>query len=64
MRLAGRVARTVEMSNSYKMLTGKLEGNRPIERRTRWKRNIKMNLSQIGWDILDWFRVDTVGWLL
>jgi hypothetical protein len=34
---------------------GKLEGKRPLGRpRRRWVNNIKMNLTEIGWDGIDW----------
>jgi hypothetical protein len=34
---------------------GKSEGKRPLGRpRRRWVDNIKVDLSQIGWDGMDW----------
>jgi hypothetical protein len=41
--------------NAYKLLVGKPEGKRPVERpRRRWVANIKMDLLQIGWGGVDW----------
>jgi hypothetical protein len=41
-----------EKSNAYRMLVGKPEGERPLERPSRrWVDNIKMDLIEIG---LDW----------
>jgi hypothetical protein len=42
-------------SNAYRILVGKPEGRRPLERpRRRWVDNIKMDLIDIGWDGIDW----------
>jgi hypothetical protein len=36
-------------------LVGKPEGRRPLERsRRRWKDNIKMDLREVGWGVVDW----------
>jgi hypothetical protein len=41
--------------NAYRVLVGKPEGKRPLRRpRRRWKGNIKMDLSEIGWSGMDW----------
>jgi hypothetical protein len=46
----GHVAGTEEMRNAYKILVGKSEENRPLERpRLRWEDNIRMDLNGIGW---------------
>jgi hypothetical protein len=38
-----------EKRNAYRILVGKLEGSRPLERpRRRWVENIKMNFREIG----------------
>jgi hypothetical protein len=38
-----------EKRNAYRILAGKLEGNRPLGRsRRRWVDNIKMDLREIG----------------
>jgi hypothetical protein len=48
MRRAGRVVRTREKSNAYRMLVGNPEGKRPLGRpRRRWVHNIKMDLKVI-----------------
>jgi hypothetical protein len=40
-----------EQEKVYKVLLGKLEGNRPLERpRRRWEMRIKMDLREIGWE--------------
>jgi hypothetical protein len=34
---------------------GKPEGKRPLERpRCEWEDNIKIDLRDIGWDVMDW----------
>jgi hypothetical protein len=41
--------------NEYRILVGKPEGKRTLSRpRSRWVDNIKMDLSDIGWDGMDW----------
>jgi hypothetical protein len=41
--------------NAYRILVGKPEGKGPLGRpRRRWVDNIKMNLREIGWDVVDW----------
>ena len=49
LRWAGHVARMEEDRSAFKMLTGKLIGNRPIGRpRRRREYNIIMGLKEIG----------------
>jgi hypothetical protein len=44
-----------EERNAYRILMGKPEGKRPLEkRRRRWVDNIKMDLTAIGLDGMDW----------
>jgi hypothetical protein len=44
-----------EKGNAYRILVGKPEGKRSRGRpRRRWVDNIKMDLSGIGWDGVDW----------
>jgi hypothetical protein len=44
-----------EKMNAYRILVGKPEGKRPLERpRRRWVDNIKMDLREIGWEGMDW----------
>jgi hypothetical protein len=48
MRWAGHVSRMREKRNAYRILVGKPEGNRPLGRPRRWrKENIKMDLRKI-----------------
>jgi hypothetical protein len=50
MRWAGHVARMGEGRNLCRVLVGKSEGKRPLERpRRRWEDGIKMGLREIGW---------------
>ena len=39
----------------HKVLVGKPEGNRPLERpRRRWENNTKMDLQEVGCGGMDW----------
>jgi hypothetical protein len=50
MRWAGHVARMGEGREVYRVLVGKPEGKRPLERpRRRWEGGIIMDLREIGW---------------
>jgi hypothetical protein len=41
---------------AYRLLVGKLEGRRVLERSgRRWVDNIKVFSREIGWDGVDWF---------
>jgi hypothetical protein len=43
--------------NGYRILVGKPEGKRPRGRpRRRRVDNIKMDLREIGWDVVDWIQ--------
>jgi hypothetical protein len=54
MRCLGHVARMGEKRNAYRILVGRPEGNRPIGRpRYRWMYNIKIDLREIGWYVMD-----------
>jgi hypothetical protein len=68
MRWAGHVARMGEGRNVYRVLVGKPEGKRPLERpRCRWEDGVKMDLREIGWGMwsgFTWLRIGTVGGLL
>jgi hypothetical protein len=52
----------------YRVLMGKPEGKRPLERpRRRWEDGIKMDLREIDWGVWNgfvWRRIGTVGGLL
>jgi hypothetical protein len=52
----------------YKVLVGKPEGKRPLERpRRRWEDWIRMDLGRLAWGLwigFDWLRIGTGGGLL
>ena len=55
MRWAGHVALMGERKGVYRVLVGKPEGKRPLERpRRRWEDNIKMDLQEAGCGGTDW----------
>jgi hypothetical protein len=69
MRWAGHVARVGEGRNVYRVLMGKPEGKRPLERpRRRWEGGNKMHLREIGWGCVwsgfTWLRIGIAGGLL
>jgi hypothetical protein len=44
-----------EKMNACRILVGKPEGKRPVGRaRSRWVNDIKKDLREIGWDVMDW----------
>jgi len=53
MRLAGHVARTGEERGVYRVLVGKPEGRRPLER-PRWVDNIRTDLQEMISGYMDW----------
>jgi hypothetical protein len=58
MRWARHVARMGEGRNVYRVLVGKPEGKRRLERpRRRWEDVIKMDLSEIGWGGVEWIHL-------
>jgi hypothetical protein len=65
MRWAGHVARVGEGRGVYRVLVGRPEGKRPLERpRCRWEDNIKMDVREVGMDGVNWIRLaqDRVRW--
>jgi hypothetical protein len=47
-----------ERRGAYRVLVGKTEGRRPLERpRCRWEDNIKMDLREVGWGDMDWINL-------
>jgi hypothetical protein len=61
MRWAGHVARKGEKRNAYRLLVGKPEGKKPLGRP---RRNIRMDLGEVGWGDVDWIGLakDTNRW--
>jgi hypothetical protein len=58
MRWAGHVARIGEGRNVYRVLMGKPEGKRPLERpRRRWEAGIKTDLRENGWGGVEWIHL-------
>jgi hypothetical protein len=52
--MGGHVAQVGRKRNSYKILFGKPKGKRPLARpRCLWEDNIKMDISDIGWEVVD-----------
>jgi hypothetical protein len=66
MRWAGHVAPIGAGRNLYRVLVGKPEGKRPLERpRHRWEYVIRMDLREIGWGLwsgFTWLRIGSGGW--
>ncbi|KAJ4431683.1 hypothetical protein ANN_20285 [Periplaneta americana] len=55
LRLAGHVARMGESRNAYRVLVGRPEEEKTLERpRRRWEDNIKIDLGKVGNDGRDW----------
>jgi hypothetical protein len=58
MRWLGHVAHMKHMRNAYRILIGKTERKRPLGRpRRRWEDNIRMDLREIGWKVVEWMRL-------
>jgi hypothetical protein len=58
MRWAGHVAHMGEGRDVYRVLVGKPEGKRPLERpRRRREDGIKMDLRKIGWGSVEWIHL-------
>jgi hypothetical protein len=49
MRWARHAARIGVGRDAYRILAGKPEGRRPLERPKRRRDNIKMDLQEVGW---------------
>jgi hypothetical protein len=65
MRWAGHVACMWEGRDVYRVLVGRPEGKRPLERpRHRWEDNIKMDLREIGINWVNEIQLaqDSVQW--
>jgi hypothetical protein len=47
-----------EMRNAYNILVEKHEGKIPLERpRRRWEVNFRIDLREIGWEVVDWIHL-------
>jgi hypothetical protein len=52
------VVRVGDMINAHKVLAGKPEGERPLgRRRSRWEGNIGRDLTELGWEGVDWIHL-------
>ena len=52
--MVGHVASMGARKGAYRALEGKPEGRRPLGRpRHRWKENIKTDLREVGWWVMD-----------
>jgi hypothetical protein len=58
MRWVGHVARMGEGRNVYRLLMGKPEGKRPLERpRRRWEDGVEVDLREVGWCCVEWIHL-------
>ena len=61
----GYVTHTGERRGVYRVLVGKPEGKRPLEKtRRRWQDNIKIDLQEVGYGVRagsSWLRIGTRG---
>jgi len=58
MRWAGHVALMGQGRGVYRVLMGKPEGKRPLGRpRRRWEDNNKMDLQEVGCEVMDWIEL-------
>jgi hypothetical protein len=56
------MARMGEMRNTYRILVGKLEGNKSLGRSVRgWEDDIAMNLGEVVWVGVDWIHLAQDG---
>jgi hypothetical protein len=53
--MGGTCSTNGEKRNAYRLLVGKPEGRRSLERpRRKWLDNVKMDLVEVGWGDVDW----------
>jgi hypothetical protein len=69
MRWVGHVAHVGERRGAYRVLVGKLEGERPLGRpKLGCEDNVKVDLQGVGWVGAragsSWLRTGKIGWLL
>jgi hypothetical protein len=54
----GQVVRIGEVRSAYTVLVGKLYWKRTLENhRHRWENNIRIDLSEVGWEGVDWIHL-------
>jgi len=59
MRWARHLARMGDRRGVYRVLVGKPEVKRPLERpRRRWEDSIKIDLQEVGCGSMDWIELD------
>jgi hypothetical protein len=47
-----------ERRGTYSIFVGRPEGRRPLVRpRHKWDDNIKMDLQEVGWGVMDWMEL-------
>jgi hypothetical protein len=62
MRWAGHVALMTAKRIAYRILVGKSEVKRPLGRLGhRWEDNIRMDLREMGWCVMDWINLAQNG---
>jgi hypothetical protein len=55
--IGGNVARVKDTRNEYSILVGNSEGKRPLVRsRSKWK-DIRIDLRESGWEVVDWLHL-------
>jgi hypothetical protein len=53
--MGGASSTNGEKRNSCRLLVGIPEGKKPLGRpRRRWVYNIRMDLGEVGWGVVDW----------
>jgi hypothetical protein len=53
--MGGPCSTNREKRNAYRLLVGKSEGKGPLGRpRRKWVDNIRMDLGEVGWGVVDW----------
>jgi hypothetical protein len=66
MKWTGHVAHMEDGRGVYRVLVGRPEGKRPLEKpKRRWEDNTKLDLREIGIDGANWIQLaqDRVQWL-
>jgi hypothetical protein len=58
---ARHVARMAEMRNSCKIWSENLKGSALRGLMRRWEDNIRMDLREVGWEVVDWIDL-AQGW--